>query len=417
MLVRHARPLLITTALIAAFTLVGLQSAVAGRGEGPRRVESQARTSAVSYSRAKSILLKKVIKPSGLAAGDSVIAFRWKRALKKGTRIAAYRDGGKTIRLKRKTWFFWVDDDPKAQFEHANRFVLIDAISGRLRVIKSQWWPTVNGKNPYLSPASYWQRSNWAYGNLTPPAAATATTATAGASTAVSPRLRAAASTAECAVIIAGSNHARAGFLDDVDGMERAITALKHTTTKIKPPAANGKAEFEAAVKAAITDGCKNVLLYIASHGSKESVTMGSGSYTAADMKKLIEANPTVTFKVVIQACKSGSWIEPLKDKVEIIETATDSTKSSYSANPDTASDPNPADKGSEFTSGLVEDLELIPNSPVAQIFIQQCMMGFPPLISGKPPLVCQLEWAYRSAVEKDEDAAAGNETPQKHQR
>ncbi|MBI5310393.1 MAG: caspase family protein, partial [Actinobacteria bacterium] len=214
-----------------------------------------------------------------------------------------------------------------------------------------------------------------------------------------------------------GSNDAKAGFLDDVDGMERATKGLGYTTTKIKPPAKNGKTEFEAAVKASIADGCKNVLLFIAGHGSKESVDMGTGTYTPADLKKLMDANPTITFKVVVQACKSGSWIDALKDRVEIIETSTDATKPSYSADPDTASDPNPGDKGSEFTSGLIEDLELIKDSPAAQIQIQGCIMGVPPLIAGKSPLVCQLEWAFASALEKDEDAAAGNEAPQKHQR
>lgn len=382
-----------------------------------------AEAGATSYAKARRVLINRVIKPTSLAADDTVIAFRWKKPLKKGTVIAPFRKRGKSVRLKSKAWFFWIDDDPKAQFEHENRFVLIDSRSGKVRVINSNWWPTVNGRNPYLSTQKYWSKGNWAYGNVTPPTAA-ASAGFAGASAAsttpvASARFPAiphtAASTPECAVLIAGSDHAKAGFLDDVDGMERALTALGHTTTKIKPPAKNGKTEFEAAVKAAITDGCKNVLLYLAGHGSKESVDMGAGQYTAADMKKLIEANPTTTFKVVIQACKSGSWVEPLKDKVEIIETATDSTKKSYSANPDGPADPNPADKGSEFTSGLVEDLELIKTSPAAQLQVQVCMMGTPPFFTPRPLLVCQLEIAYQSALAKDEDAASGKAAPQKY--
>jgi hypothetical protein len=244
---------------------------------------------------------------------------------------------------------------------------------------------------------------------VAPPAGA------ARASLSLAPQVKAAASTAECAVLIAGSNDARAGFLEDVDGMERALAGAGFTTTKIKPPAQNGKAQFEGAVDAAIKDGCKNILLYIASHGGNGSMNMGSGTYTAADMKALIEKNPTVTFKVVLQGCKTGSWVAPLAGKSEIMITSTDATKPSYSADPDGANDPNPDDKGSEFTSGLVEDIELIKTTPGLQQRMQNCIQGNPfstTPIPGKPALVCLLEIAYESALAKDEDAKAGRSVP-----
>ena len=97
---------------------------------------------------------------------------------------------------------------------------------------------------------------------------------------------------------------------------------------------------------------------------------MGVRQYTAADMKKLIEANPTSTFKVVVQACKSGSLDRAAEGQGRDHRDGDRLHEKSYSADPDTAGDPNPADKGSEFTSGLVEDLELIqPVRPLRSAF------------------------------------------------
>lgn len=75
---------------------------------------------------------------------------------------------------------------------------------------------------------------------------------------------------------------------------------------------------------------------------------------------------------------------------------------------PDTAADPNPGDTGSEFTSGLIEDLELISVDPILQQVIQQCVAH------GQSIMVCKLILAFQSALAKDEDAAAGKEKPQK---
>lgn len=394
-----------TSALIA----VAIVLLTTSGSDSARAAQPTATTSAISYSKARSILLKKVIKPSSLAAGDSVIAFGKRKPLPAGTRVTPYRKRGTSTKLRSKSWFFWIDDDPRAQFEHSTRYVFINARTGKIKVLKVKWWPLIDGKAPWFTPSAYWKKSNWAYSNVTPPAGFARVRASAP-----SPTVRQAASTAECAVLIAGSNDAKAGFLDDVDGMERAIKGFGYTTTKIKPPDKNGKAEFEAAVDAAVKDGCKNALLYIASHGGKESMDMGKGSYTAANLKALIEKYPTTTFKVVLQGCKTGSWIDPLAGKTEIIITSTDATKPSYSADPDTASDPNPDDKGSEFTSGLVEDLELILKTPGHLQRVQNCINGNPPSVPGKPPLVCKLEIAFESALDKDEDAKAGNEAPQR---
>lgn len=361
---------------------------------------------AIGKSKARSILLKKVIKTKSLAAGDALIAFGLKRPLKAKTKIHVFRDYEKAITVRAKSWFFWIDDDPKAQFEHGTRFVLINAKTGRVKVIARNWWPVIGKKAPWYAFADYWKSSNWAFSNVTAPAPPAAAARVSIA--AKNPQVHAAASTDECAVIIDGSGDAKAGFPVDVANMDTTIKAFGMTSKKLTPPN-NNKADFEKAAGDLIKDGCKDVLLFLAGHGSAASITMGTGNYTAAELKALIDKHPTIGFKVVVQACKSGSWVTPLAGKTTLITiTSTDSALPSYSADPDTAADPNPNDVGSEFTSGLVEDLLLTLIDPMAMQRVQNCVL------SGQSILVCRLHIAYESAFAKDEDAATGREKPQR---
>lgn len=362
--------------------------------------QEQASASALSYKKARKILIDTVIKPKRLAAGDELIAFGSKRPLKAKSEVTVYRGRGRSFTAKRPTWFFWIDDDPKAQFEHSTRFVYIDAKTRRVKVVKQQWWPLVKGRASWFEPADYWNTKNWAYSTVAP--------ITPAASTASSPRARTAASTEECAVIIDGSGDAKAGFPDDVEGMNEVIgTTFGYTTTKLTPPN-NNKADFEKAVDDLVKDGCKDMLIYIASHGAKQLVDMGTGTYTAADLKALMDKYPTMEFKVVIQSCKSGSWVGQLGAGTLITITSTDSDTPSYSADPDGPDDPNPDDKGSEFTSGLIEDLKEIPGNQTLLQRLHECVRA------GKRILVCKLEIAYESALAKDEDAKAGKANPQR---
>ncbi len=352
----------------------------------------------LSYEQARKLLLDRVIRPGSLRPGDELIAFRLPKALRAGQLVAPYRGRGPAFRAKGPTWFFWVDDDPKARFEHSNRYVFIDAKTRKVRVIKQQWWPLVAGKAPWYAFNTYWKKANWAFSTEQP------LRRTSARSTLAS--LARAAGTSECAVIVQGSNDAKIGFAEDVNGMGEVLNVTFGLDTRKLTPPNNNKADFESAVHDLAEDGCTNMLVYITSHGAKGSVDMGTGTYTVANLKALIEKYPHVGFKVVIDACKSGSWIEPLGGKPEIIITSTDSKKKSY-GDYDGADDPNPDDTGSEFTSGLVEDLQAIPKDVALLDEVRRC------LSRGTRLLVCKLRIAYRSAVFKDLTAKKGYSDPQ----
>ena len=398
---RRGLALLVLSAAVAAGS-AGFAATADGPAAAPALGAPEAAT-LLSYSQARRILLDKVVKPKSLAAGDEVIAFRLAKPLRAGQRVTPYRNRGPAFTAKGPTWFFWVDDDPRAQFEHPTRYVFIDARTRRVRTVPQQWWPLVDGSAPWFDFGAYWNRRSWAFSTLEPLPAPPA-------SRSVGDR-RPAASTAECAVIIDGSGDAKAGFPDDVNQLAEVTRVNFGLDTRKLGPPTNSKEDFEKAVDELAKDGCTNMLVFIGSHGSKASVDMGKGTYTAAELKALMEKYPSVGFKVVVQSCKSGSWIEPLGNKPEIVITSTDDKTPSYSANPDGPDDPNPDDRGSEFASGLIEDLRAIPQDQTLLAEVQQCLADREPL------LVCKLRIAFRSAVAKDEDAKAGKTNPRTRER
>ncbi len=383
-------------ALAICFAVLG--AAAGGSEAQPLSYEQARKPQPLSYEQAKKLLLDKVIRPGSLRPGEALIAFRLPKALTAGQRVAPYRGRGPAFKAKGPTWFFWIDDDPMAMFEHPTRYVFIDASTRKVRVLKQQWWPLVAGKAPWYAFNTYWNKANWAFSTEQPPRR------TSARSTLTS--LARAAGTAECAVIVQGSNDAKIGFAEDVNGMEEVVNVTFGLDTRKLVPPNNNKSDFESAVHGLAEGGCTNMLVYFTSHGGTGFVDMGTGTYTAANLKALMEKYPHIGFKVVIDACKSGSWIEPLGDKPEIIITATDSTKPSY-GDWDGPDDPNPDDTGSEFTSGLIEDLREIPNSETLLAELQLC------LAQGKLLLFCKLRIAYRSAVDKDLTAKKGKSVPQ----
>lgn len=376
--------------------LLVLLSAEAAEARVEPAVRAPEAVQLLSYAKARAILLNKVVKPKSLAADDAVIAFRLRKPLRAGQLLTPFFGPGLPFRVTGPAWFFWVDDEPYARFEHQTRYVLVDARTGKVKVAVRSWWPLLDGVAPWFDASNYWNRGNWAYSNVQPPAPSPQRLVA---------HASAAAGTAECAVIVDGGDP-RVGTTDDANGMGDVLRVVFGLDTRKLGPPGNQKADIEQAVDELAEDGCTNMLLYVSSHGGDGFVLLGREKATVNDLKALIQRYPDVGFKVVVDACFSGSFVEPLRGLVEIVITATDS-KSYAWGDEDPPEDPNPTDKGGEFSSGLIEDLRAIPNDQKLLQDIQIC------LGQGKPLLVCKLRIAYRSAVAKDAGVKKGKTKPQ----
>jgi len=139
-------------------------------------------------------------------------------------------------------------------------------------------------------------------------------------------------------------------------------------------------------------------------------LVMGNSTMTADEFSSMISDFPEISFKVIIDACKSGSFIDNLDDvlNVVIVVTATDSSKSSY-GDIDGPSDPNPEDTGGEWTSGFLEDLE--ENTALGN-WLEILWLAEDSEVS---PKVILYSLCFESACEKDYAKFLGLSNPQRY--
>jgi hypothetical protein len=85
----------------------------------------------------------------------SVTAFLCMDMLAAGDVIGPWDEEERERVITSPTWFCWIDDDPQGFFEHATRFVFIDAVTGAVEIAAEGWWPVLNGESLFMSDAEW----------------------------------------------------------------------------------------------------------------------------------------------------------------------------------------------------------------------------------------------------------------------
>jgi len=96
-------------------------------------------------------IVKKVVSP-GTHKND-FSAYLTLSPLPSGTTIKSFGSDAPAITLTNAAWFGYIDDAPFSLFTHPTRFVLVDAQTGATEVKAEEWWPLVNGINPFRQAA------------------------------------------------------------------------------------------------------------------------------------------------------------------------------------------------------------------------------------------------------------------------
>src|SRR5262245_51609197 len=229
--------------------------------------------------------------------------------------------------VKARTWLVWADLMPGALFAHPSVLVLVDDRSGM--VVRRQpmaFYPLVNGRRPTFMKA------------LAPPARAAVTP----------PNL-----SADCMVIM--GDRLDPMFAGDFKLAEQVAAGLKLTVYEVQIVA-----DLRSTIAKAQARGCRDVFLYITGHGSpatgtnyqspKTGVTvpgtdhatvMTAGKVTADSLivenmdatyvRALMTSFPGLTFKLAVDSCFAGRWIE-LGDvsNLKVIVTSSRSDQFSF---------------------------------------------------------------------------------------
>ncbi len=265
-------------------------------------------------------------------------------------------------RLAAGTWLFWMDLAPYAHFEHPSVMVLVGANGKVVRKQSLAWWPLVNGKAPaFFAPAAYASSSYriFAHG-VTAGASRSAASVDWGG---IFPTRVASKFPNDC--IVVASDEVDPNFAGDLKAIAATATALQ-----IPLERATSARDLEAKVTklAGASPACTDVVIYLDAHGypatgsnfahpsapgqnipesahaqvalkhievrltaATVTTTVKSSTLDAVAVRKVMAAHMNLTFKLVVDACFSGRWVE-LSDQsnLRVILAASRSDQMSF---------------------------------------------------------------------------------------
>lgn len=303
-------------------------------------------------------------------------------------------------------WFFYEDQSPYQAYEHPGRVVLVARGSGKVTITKAlNWPPLIGGKLPraladyasyrsakYRAFARSWVLDDGAGAakavraaaprNETNPSLPSTLADTPAAKASRREAARLLAEEKSCAIRISDS---LGDFYDagPVDNTRAALGLLFHDLSLLDAgfftdryryrelpdgPGATPAQFITAAIKAR---GCKDILIYIAGGGTtvggEPAVNIGTKTraggkietqaITASAVKALIAATPDVTFKVEVDAPRSGAFIDALGTAPNLLFSASSSTgtEGSFTALDDVVDPSGTPSKNTYNATGLLE--------------------------------------------------------------
>lgn len=290
---------------------------------------------------------------------------------------------GTPIEVTSESWLVWIDDEPGAFFDHATRFVLVDCETGEASVQDQRWWPMLDGQALFIDPYVYEER--------------------AARSGALGEDSQASAADVTCdgkpgkALVINGFEEGQTlgdSLERGAQDMRAVLGAAGFETTYHGPVGNDGvagpattpalEAWFDKAAKE-LKPG-DTLVVYLAGHGTTIDGQVPrndgwAGGVSEVTLRRwLAKIDECVNVIVMIESCKSGSFVDGLQDSVNLLITSTNKKKSAY-ADLDRwffSSDTNAGDKGPEFTSSVNNTLlqTLVEAQDVARLKKEAEMAG-----------------------------------------
>jgi len=352
--------------LLAAVSVLGVALAAAA----PALAITRAQADAVARS---------ALKPQ--AAGKYVRVFGLPAALPAGTAISEAGPGptgqwtvvetaAKPVlravvprtRLAGAGWLFWEDPRSGANFPHASRLLLVDDRTGHVAWEATiDWWPLVNDQ-----PAAFYAHSNQAVYRL--PASATAV---ARADKAYAH---------DCLIALVDLSDGRP--LGNFAGDGHAMVALAERFG-MRADLVGTTADLERETDILIREGCKDVVLFIAGHGTPAEgpgatveptviththvaesddgteTTVDDEVVTASFLKNFVERRrDKASFKILINSCFSGRFVDELSPVpgIVFVSTASQADELSWEGLPTDSAPFNPYEAGT-WVDGLTDEL------------------------------------------------------------
>jgi len=280
----------------------------------PARALDCSDPSFISNADARQIVLTQFIQ--GSPDESRLMAFAYPVPLPLGTVIdpAEPEDGGPSMSTRGCAWLFYLDLDPESGFAHATRFVLVGGSSSQPEVSSTDqlWWPVVAGTPLYDVPEVTKTSPDLFFGAM--PSADCGSAPAGAAAPGGTPQ------------DVAAATQWAIGFIGP-DTWLNNWTAFKAALgTYAGVPAANADRwvfhddNMKAAVKEANDNNASRVWVYIACHGlegSHKLQTKDDPDLAPADVAKILADLNACSVYVVINACFSGNFRQPIIDALK----------------------------------------------------------------------------------------------------
>jgi len=236
---------------------------------------------------------------------------------------------GPGMTVSNASYFFWIDDEPAAGFQHPVRFVLLDAFhgspsvsNGAIRVRPQGWWPVVSVSNGV--PVVEYFSTDAQRTSASPPGATNADGFVAEfapnpadfqlLSTTTNPG----GAGPPAALIVRGSPDVY--MANDATIFENDLREHYGVNGNRIIKANNGLPATRAQLATAISNLCNlqpppnKIFIRLTSHGSDGGFRLADGTIGASELRTLLQpiADKKVPICLLIEACHSGSLIPAL---------------------------------------------------------------------------------------------------------
>jgi hypothetical protein len=268
-------------------------------------------TPGLSRSQAMQVVTNMVI--TGSPHQNELVAFSYPTALTPGTLIEPYLDGGVGgTTVGTCSWFFYLDLTPELQFEHDTKFVLVSGsfAAPSLVNLDRKWWPVIDGLPVYDDPALNVVSPDLFFGSH--PAFDVQCTLPADPPilTAPDPRL--------WGIRLLGPRK----WDKDVKVAKDALGKSGGVSPGNNKRWAFNQASIADAVQEANDAMASCVYVYITTHGSQTPPALSSRlrndeGITPAELADLLDDLRACSVIVLIDACFSGAFADPLLDALK----------------------------------------------------------------------------------------------------
>lgn len=327
---------------------------------GPDREQTCATCQENSEGYASLLRAIGVVQENLISQDHDMIAFLWPHTLSSSDFLAPYfphhsstaESSPQYYPIGEECWFFWIDDLPYAKFAHPVRFILFGIESGEYTVYDEEWWPILNRISLWAAEPEYWNKFYWVYNpDLKRPNPSIHIQKVGAALTSldVSP---------DKALVVNGWKGGEFSREDMIEDQVAMVSILKRMGFTVEETSSIRKMTMTLKNWGREMKPFDTLVIYITGHGGKDFLVIGGEKLAVEEFGGLLEGfDEQVHIGVIIDSCFSGTFMtDDIKEKAAFIITSTDAEKWAF-GDWDPRNDINPGDRGSEFTSGLVESL------------------------------------------------------------